>query len=239
MKPELKQRGGQVAATALEHGPEGVGAAAQSSRDGIGVVHAHQQLVGVLHAGEKPLGHAGLPFPEPVEQMPAQLRRRLGQTVEPRRRLDLEIPVAGKGRPVDQRRGQDRLGIFLLGVVEEAGVGHPRKRTDGLLGLPQRRLGLGEVGADLLRPPPMHGPDGATGVADHPPARSQAGFASRVGGAQLAGGRGDTFSQFGPAQDRRAAQGDSALRSETHAGCGHLVESRTAQLAARRRLISP
>ena len=94
------------------------------------------------------------------------------------------MPV--RQRPIaDQGVGQDGLDVFLLGVVQEPGVGNRRERGNRGLGVPQCVLALGDEAPGPLRLLEVHSPDGATGGTYRAAAPGQPGLARRMDGAQL------------------------------------------------------
>jgi hypothetical protein len=96
----------------------------------------------------------------------------------------VELFRTGQGVAGDEGGGQAGLDVFLLGVVEEPGVGDGRERGQGVLGLPQRLLGLGGKGRRPVGVAVVDGPDAAARGADDPTTRGEADLAGLVGVAE-------------------------------------------------------
>lgn len=81
---------------------------------------------------------------------------------------------------VDQRAGENRLGIFLLGVMQETGRGQGRVRRQRSLRVTERSQGLvarrgGDVGLTAVQ-----GADGLAAGAYDPARRGKADFARGI-----------------------------------------------------------
>ena len=112
--------------------------------------------------------------------MAAELRRRLGQAVEPRRQPHVEVPGPRERRPAHEGGGEACLGELLLGVVEEPGRRQPRVGRQRLLGAAQALIGLVDPGLGFGGLEPVHGPDGEAARPDGLPARRQRRLAGPV-----------------------------------------------------------
>lgn len=181
MQPSLHEGEGEVGAGSFEHGPQGVGGAAQPARERVGKVDGDEQVVHRVHLAEQALGFRQLAGAQAVEQVAAQLRGRLGKAVQPGRQRHAHVGGAGQRPAVDESSRQDRLGVLLLGVVQETGEGDRRVGTDGRLGFGERGRGVAAQAPRLAGLVAVDGPDRQAGVADRAAAGGQAALAGVVG----------------------------------------------------------